>query len=159
MARFESGPILARRETTPVAAETTTETPAAETSGERGIVVLSTGEAWVEVRDRDNAIVFSQTMKPGQEVSLPDQTVAPKVHTGNAGATFVIVNGVAYGPLGDPVQIKKNFALTAENIRKTLPKVDVVALRTNRDGSKVLEVPAVAKVDNNMVLPPKRPKR
>ena len=40
-----------------------------------------------------------------------------------------------------------------------LSELELYALRTNRDGSKVLEVPAVAKVDNNMVLPPKRPKR
>ena len=83
--------------------------------------------------------------------------MAPKIHTGNAGDTYVIVDGVAYGPLGPKVQVNKR-ALAANKIRAELPQRDVLALRSGKE-SEVIKVAPVAEVDPNMVLPPKRPKR
>ena len=74
-------------------------------------------------------------MKPGQEYRLPEQVVAPTIRSGNAGNTYVVLDGIAYGPLGSAGSIAKNVSLTPEDIRQKLPKADIAAIREELGGS------------------------
>lgn len=160
IARLDSEPDAGRLEGDPMAAgaDVTPQTDAT-TPAERGIALLAAGEAWVEVSDRDKAIVFTGILKPGQEVRLPDQILSPKMISGNAGNTYVIVDGVAFGPLGALGAVRKNFDLTPQNIVATLPEADLVALRSSSGGGTVTEVAPVARADEKMVMPRRRPER
>lgn len=136
----------------------TAETPTAET----GIVLLAADEAWVEVKDRDQAVHFTGTMTAGQETPLPEKLLSPKVYAGNAGNTYLIVDGVAYGPLGNYGEVMRGFPLDRDHIRKNLRKIeDLAELRTKiASGSNIdIDVPAVVRADGKFIIPPSRPKR
>ena len=153
-----NGPAIGRLDTVVPTIDFGPEAESKETA-ESGIALLAVGEAWVEVSDRDNSVVYTGTMKPGQEVRLPDQILSPKLVSGNAGGTYLIVDGVAYGPLGGRGEVRRNFALTHDGIRQTLPQADLVALRTRSGSGPVTEVDPVAHADEKIVMPPRRPER
>lgn len=96
---------------------------------ERGTVLLAAGAAWIKVTERDSSTIWQGTLKPGQEYRLPEQVVAPSIRSGNAGDTYIILDGVAYGPLGAAGSIAKNVSLTPEEVRANLPKADLAAIR------------------------------
>ncbi|MEM8959531.1 MAG: RodZ domain-containing protein [Pseudomonadota bacterium] len=89
----------------------------------RGIVLHATDTAWVRVRDGSSATVFEAIMEPGQRYTLPARVEAPVMRTGCPGNTFVFVDGVLYGPLGDGCN-PKNVSLVAEDVRSTIPEAN-----------------------------------
>ncbi len=118
--------------------------PKSPVVAERGTVLLAAGPAWIKVTERDESTIWQGTLKPGQEYRLPEQVVAPTMRSGNAGETYVILDGIAYGPLGGAGRIAKNISLVADDIRKNLPKADLAAIREELGGS---EQGAVARVN------------
>ena len=109
--------------------------PKAPEVAERGTVLLAAGSAWIKVTERDESTIWQGTLKPGQEYRLPEQVVAPTIRSGNAGETYVILDGVAYGPLGPAGRIAKNISLVPEDIRQNLPKADIAAIREGLGGN------------------------
>lgn len=88
-----------------------------------GIVLHATDTAWVRVRDASKATVFEAIMQPGERFVLPERVEEPVMRTGCPGNTFIFVDGVLYGPLGDGCN-PKNFSLVAEDVRSTIPEAN-----------------------------------
>ena len=156
-------PNVTTRTSAPEIKAPTTTTAATETATTvTGFALLAADEAWVEVKDRDDAVHFTGTMKAGQEATLPDKLLSPKVYAGNAGNTYIIVDGIAYGPLGNYGEVMRGFPLDRAHIRKNLRRIeDLAALRTKiaSGGTIDIDVPAVVRADEKFIIPPSRPKR
>ena len=71
-------------------------------SGPARIVIRSSGDSWVQVRDRNQAVVLVRVLKAGDSYRVPDQP-GLVLRTGNAGALQFSVDGnqvPGVGPLG-----------------------------------------------------------
>ncbi|MEM9139370.1 MAG: DUF4115 domain-containing protein, partial [Pseudomonadota bacterium] len=99
------------------------EDPMAQPEIIQGIVLHAVDTAWVRVRDGSSATVFEAIMEPGQRYTVPERVEAPVMRTGCPGNTFVFVEGVLYGPLGDGCN-PKNVSLVAEDVRSAIPEAD-----------------------------------
>lgn len=64
------------------------------------IALRTTGEAWLKVVDASGDVVFMGLAEPERLIALPPDLTAFSVRTGNAGDTYLVADGVAYGPLG-----------------------------------------------------------
>ena len=110
--------------------------PPASEQIERGVVLLASGLAWIKISERDNSTIWQGTMKPGDEYKLPEQVVEPMMRSGDAGNTYVILDGVAYGPLGPSGRIAKNISLVADDIRENLPRAEIETIRAALSGAE-----------------------
>ena len=110
--------------------------PAAPKQIQRGIVLLASGLAWIKISERDNSTIWQGTLKPGDEYRLPEQVVEPTMRSGDAGNTYVILDGVAYGPLGASGRVAKNISLVADDIRGNLPRAEIETIRAALSGAE-----------------------
>ncbi len=78
-------------------------------SGPARIVIRSSGESWVQVRDRNQAVVLVRVLHPGDTYRVPDQP-GLVLRTGNAGALQFSVDGAAVPAVG-PSGKSRNVAL------------------------------------------------
>jgi cytoskeleton protein RodZ len=76
-----------------------------------GLVIATTGDAWVEVHDASGNILYSKVMHQGDTWPVP-QEAGLTLTTGNAGVTEVVDNGKASAPLGTASQVLHNYQLT-----------------------------------------------
>lgn len=103
-------------------AATVAPTPAgAAGEGPQGIALHASEDAWIRVRERDN-VLFEGILAAGNQFELPPRVDAPVLKAGNAGGVFVVVDGVAYGPLGQRGQIVRDVSLLADDIRGSMPQ-------------------------------------
>ena len=93
----------------------------APASGSEGIALHASEDAWIRVRERDN-VLFEGILSAGQQFELPPRVDAPMLKAGNAGGVFVVIDGVAYGPLGQRGQIARDVSLLADDIRGSMPQ-------------------------------------
>ncbi len=91
-----------------------------------GVVLHAAEEAWIRVRTGENAVVYEGTLGAGEQFSLPELVEAPFLKAGNAGGIFVLVDGIAYGPVGRRGEIARNVSLRAADIRSLLPQASAV---------------------------------
>lgn len=96
-------------------------------AGSQGIALHAAEDAWVRVRERDN-VIFEGILTAGQKYELPPRVDGPVLKSGNAGGIFVLVDGVAYGPLGPRGQIARDVSLTPEDIRGSMPQATSFSL-------------------------------
>lgn len=73
--------------------------------------ILATQAAWVEVRDAQGNILFSQVMKPQQTWPVPELP-GLTLSTGNAGGTEIVNNGATGAPLGAEGAVIRGYSLT-----------------------------------------------
>lgn len=89
--------------------------------------IHATGEAWVRVKDGNGTVVYEGTLAAGERFELPERMAAPEIRAGNAGAVYVVIGDQTYGPLGAPGRVVKNFSLTGDSVRSSLPAAEGVA--------------------------------
>lgn len=87
----------------------------------QGVDVFATADAWVRVRDGERRVLFTGILGPGERFTLPEGVTAPQLRAGNAGAVYILVDGAAFGPLGDGPQVAKNVDLKPDAIRAAYP--------------------------------------
>ncbi len=87
----------------------------------RGIALLATAEAWVQVKLADGSKLVERIFKPGESFELPDDIDDAELRVGNAGGLFIEVIGVVHGPLGGNGQVAKNVPLDAGSVRAAYP--------------------------------------
>ncbi|WP_340108530.1 helix-turn-helix domain-containing protein [Pikeienuella sp. HZG-20] len=103
------------------------ETPAAEIAASalsappQGVDVYATEDAWVRVRDGERRVLFTGILGPGERFTLPEGASAPQLRAGNAGAVYILVDGTAFGPLGDGPEVAKNVDLKPDAVRALYP--------------------------------------
>ncbi|MEM7544608.1 MAG: RodZ domain-containing protein [Pseudomonadota bacterium] len=122
---FEGEPIVVDTTVDPALAQAAR--AAAEMAANK-VNVVATDDAWVRIRDGSRGVLFTGILGPGEQFSLPGELTEPQLRAGNAGAVYLMVGDVAYGPLGAGPEIAKNVVLTPEAIRKNYPAAADVAL-------------------------------
>lgn len=89
-----------------------------------GLKILATEAAWVRVRDETQRVLFTGTLSAGDRFELPEEATAPVLRAGNAGAVYIVIGGVAFGPLGDGPVVAKNVLLTADAVKAAYPAAE-----------------------------------
>jgi cytoskeleton protein RodZ len=74
------------------------------------VVVEALQSSWVEIKDTKGVILFTNILKAGQLLPIPDQA-GVTLTTGNAGGLRVLVDGKAVAPIGQPNEVKRNVPL------------------------------------------------
>jgi cytoskeletal protein RodZ len=80
------------------------------------VVVRAKAESWVQVRDRDSAIVFTRVLSPGDSFLVPNRS-GLTLWTGNSGALDFLVDGQPTAPIGVQGSVKRNISLDADRLR------------------------------------------
>ncbi len=93
------------------------------------VEIVATDAAWVRVRDGE-ATVFQGTLPPGGSFAIPPRLKKPVLRAGNAGALYLRIGDVAYGPIGRSGQVVGEVSLRREDIVSALPQADRAALAT-----------------------------
>ncbi|MEM9043442.1 MAG: RodZ domain-containing protein [Pseudomonadota bacterium] len=91
---------------------------------DNGIAVHATQEAWIRIVDDPDVVLFQGILGPGQSFEVPESVASPTIRAGNAGGVYIKVNGIAYGPIGEPGRVIKGLPLKAEAIRARFPEAD-----------------------------------
>ena len=88
------------------------------------IVLRATGDAWVQVRERDSgAVLFDRVLRAGESYPVPGRA-GLVMTTGNAGGIEVVVDGNTLPPLGAERAVRRDVPLDPAMLRQ------VVAART-----------------------------
>jgi hypothetical protein len=84
------------------------------------IAVLVTENAWVQITAADGTVIYENIMLPGEEFTLPQLELPPKLRAGMSGYVYFSVNGELFGPVGSGTSVMKNIELSATNIVTSL---------------------------------------
>ena len=74
------------------------------------IVLHAVQDSWVQIRDRQNALLLTRVLRSGDTYYVPDQDGLTLL-TGNAGGIAIEVDGVALEPLGPTGEVRRQIAL------------------------------------------------
>jgi len=106
-----------------------------------GLKILATEAAWVRVRDETQRVLFTGTLSAGDRFELPEEATAPVLRAGNAGAVYIVVGGVAFGPLGDGPVVAKNVLLTADAVKAAYPAAEGIDIGPVVQKNAAVETP------------------
>ncbi|KEP69338.1 DUF4115 domain-containing protein [Thioclava sp. BHET1] len=101
------------------------------------VVVMAVRPSWVRIKSADGATIFEKVMDAGEKYDLPKLAEAPTMRTGESGAIYFSVNGVAHGPVGKRGQVTKNITLSPSNLDDSYPVAD---LGQDKDLAKMIAV-------------------
>lgn len=85
-----------------------------EATGAR-IVIKSTGDSWVQVRDRGGVVVFSRILRPGDSYAVANQP-GQLLATGSAGVLDILVDGKKAPAIGRPGFTRKDVTLDPDRL-------------------------------------------
>ncbi len=74
------------------------------------IVLRAVQDSWVQIRDRQEALLLTRVLRSGDTYYVPDQEGLTLL-TGNAGGIAIEVDGVALAPLGPTGEVRRQIAL------------------------------------------------
>ncbi len=74
------------------------------------IVLRAVQDSWVQVRDRQDALLLTRVLRSGDTYYVPSQNGLTLL-TGNAGGIVIEVDGVAVAPLGPVGAVRRQIAL------------------------------------------------
>jgi cytoskeleton protein RodZ len=77
------------------------------------IVIRATAASWIEVRDADDAILYSRVLQPGESYAVPDKP-GLTLGTGNAGGLAITVDGKPAAALGASGAIRRGIPLESQ---------------------------------------------
>ena len=100
--------------------------------------------AWVRVRSADGTVIFEGVMEPGQNFVVPATEEPATLRVGESGAMYFAVNGVHYGPVGQPGVVTSNVALSTQNLTETYAVADLSA---DNDLAEIVNVAEVVADD------------
>lgn len=86
-----------------------------ETSAAPRIVLRATQDSWVQVRDRQNALLLTRVLRAGDSYRVPNQEGLTLL-TGNAGGIAVEVDGQSLPPLGPLGAVRRNIPLEPDRL-------------------------------------------
>ncbi len=78
--------------------------------------------SWIQLRDSKGAVVVAKLLRAGESFPLPN-TPGLMMTTGNAGGTFITVNGQPSAPLGQENQVVREIPLDAAPLADYLAKL------------------------------------
>lgn len=107
-----------------------------------GLKILATEAAWVRVRDEAQRVLFTGTLSAGDRFELPKEATAPVLRAGNAGAVYIVIGGIAFGPLGNGPVVAKNVLLTADAVKAAYPAAEGINIGPTVQENAAAETPA-----------------
>jgi cytoskeleton protein RodZ len=87
-----------------------------------GATIMAKQNSWIQLRDAKGAVVVAKLLRAGESFSLPN-TPGLMMTTGNAGGTFITVNGQPSAPLGQENQVVREIPLDAAPLADYLAKL------------------------------------
>ncbi len=109
------------------------------------VEVLAVRPSWVRVTAGDGSVIFEKVMDAGERFAVPRLEEPPVLRTGESGAIYFAVNGVAHGPAGAKGAVTKNVVLSPETLGSAYAMAD---LGVDADLARM-----VALADASAVLP------
>lgn len=94
--------------------------PAATTA--TAVTITAKQNSWIQLRDGKGAVVVAKLLRAGESYNVPN-TPGLMMTTGNAGGTFVTVNGQPSAPLGQENQVVREIPLDAAPLADYLAKL------------------------------------
>jgi cytoskeleton protein RodZ len=85
-------------------------------AGPGQVVLRATADAWVQVRDRQGAVLLNRVLRAGETWPAPVRD-GLTLTTGNAGGTELLVDGVATPALGANGAVRRDLPMDAKSIR------------------------------------------
>lgn len=103
--------------------------PVVQTLGEGApeVEVLAVRPSWVRITASDGSVIFEKVMDAGERFAVPKLEEPPKLRTGESGAIYFAVNGVAHGPAGSKGAVSKNVELSAQALGTAYAVADMAA--------------------------------
>ncbi len=92
-----------------------------------GVRIVAVRDVWVRVNGADGSVLHEAMMRAGDEYSVPLTENPPLLRTGNAGATYFMVNGEAVGPVGSPGDVVSEISLAATALQAEYQVADLEA--------------------------------
>ncbi|MBX2854119.1 MAG: DUF4115 domain-containing protein, partial [Rhodobacteraceae bacterium] len=123
----------------PAAEQPTVETrPAAKATREAGprFAVRALSSVWLKVQSQDGATLFSGNLGPGEMRELPADGGPVRIRSGNAGGTAIVVDGVAYGPLG-PRGAVRSYTMGRNDVASRLVRLPQATAEIARESGIV----------------------
>lgn len=111
------------------------------------VEVLAVRPSWVRITASDGSVIFEKVMDAGERFAVPKLEQPPKLRTGESGAIYFAVNGVAHGPVGSKGAVTKNVELSAQSLGAAYAVADMAAdgdlakMIAVADASSVVPVP------------------
>ncbi|MEO1291399.1 MAG: helix-turn-helix domain-containing protein [Pseudomonadota bacterium] len=152
------GASAGRGATEPATAQSADAAPLAETVTQPvgpDFAIHASGEIWVRVTDVTDAVVYEGILAPGALRELPVGLEGMQIKTGNAGLTYLVVFGNAYGPIDGMGQVR-TVPLGMQSVVENLPLSTDISVevqsnwqaRRSVDGSLVTdETPVTLEAD------------
>ncbi len=114
-----------------------------------GVEVLAVRPSWVRVNAADGTVLFEKILDAGERYAVPPLETAAVFRTGNSGAIYFVVDGVAYGPAAPGAQVVKDIKLSPEALTQTFAQADLtkdqdLANFATADAADVLPAPAAS---------------
>ncbi len=81
-----------------------------ENNQDSRIIVRATQDSWVQIRDRNNALLLTRVLRTGDSYIVPNQDGLTLL-TGNAGGIEIEVDGVKVPPIGPIGSVRRQIAL------------------------------------------------
>lgn len=110
-APVEEAPVAAERKEAPVANNV--------------LVFEAISDAWVEVRDENEKVIFTKVMRAGESYALPNQHLGGEISAGNGGGIAARINGRRIGVIGKPGEVVSGVKLDPHyiaSIARDLPR-------------------------------------
>jgi cytoskeleton protein RodZ len=107
-------PVLAPR--APAPAGEADVTASGDAAAPPRLLVRATADAWLQVRDRTGAVLFSRVLRAGETWPVPARP-GLVLTTGNAGGTVLVVDGVATAPLGTSGAVRRDLPLDLDEVK------------------------------------------
>ncbi|MFQ6552462.1 DUF4115 domain-containing protein [Aestuariibius insulae] len=92
-----------------------------------GVRIVAVRDVWMRVSAADGSVLHEAMMRSGDEYSVPMTETPSVLRTGNAGATYFMVNGEAVGPVGAPGDVVSGISLAADALQSGYEVADLEA--------------------------------
>jgi hypothetical protein len=101
--------------------------PAVRALGEAApaVEVLAVRPSWVRIVSAEGSVIFEKVLDAGERYALPPLEAPPVMRTGESGAIYFAVNGVAHGPAGARGEVTKNITLSPEALSEKYALADL----------------------------------
>ncbi|PCD77653.1 helix-turn-helix domain-containing protein [Pseudothioclava arenosa] len=89
------------------------------------VEILAVRPSWVRIVSAEGTVIFEKVLDAGERYALPRLEQPPVMRTGESGAIYFAVNGVAHGPAGARGEVTKNITLSPEALSQKFAVADL----------------------------------
>lgn len=83
------------------------------------VEIFASRAAWVRVHLADGTVLFEKILEKGEIYAVPEDIENPLLRAGNSGSVYVLLDKVAYGPVGAGTAVAKQVSLSSVEVSDT----------------------------------------